>query len=612
MPVTSANFLTTAPRQRDLVQLGRLRMMETKSSVDAKDPSDAESHGRNPKYGRRLRVALALVGKRQRLSFLLLIVERVLVGFCDLLLAGAMYVLFLSLQGASSVHHEWWIPKTTLSAASLTTALVLLRVLLDLASTRSVVGHIQELYTSILLRLTHGYNNMQWVRFAQRNRSELLNHSMYTAREAANFYFLGIEITASSIVVAGMTVAIVYKSPSTAVGLGVAAGVFYAVHRFLIRRKLQRAASEREDALRMLQRSLADMFSSAKEIRSYGIEAFFQQRISNHARAATVSYRRVAFLPQIARILTDQGVVLLFLCVVIAVQLRHGDVRQLLSLLMFYFVLSRRLLPLISQISFMAGQMEGSFKNVELVSDELNECVLYRTDYPIAERQNGNIVVELEQVSFSFHQGAAVLRNINLCLRQGETVVLQGVSGSGKSSLLNLIAGVLQPSAGTVRVDRASVAYVPQDAALLDDSIRNNLLFGLPSKSDTELMHALDVANLRELVTAQPLGLDAGVGDNGVLFSGGQRQRLGLARAILRGANVLLLDEATSALDEENESQVLANLSASGAAVLLVTHRPPRPDFAQRVFRLEHGCLKEEEPMHELSTIDAESIIVAL
>jgi ABC-type multidrug transport system fused ATPase/permease subunit len=587
-------------------------MMEMKPPAGAKDPSDAGLPvGGNPKRGR-WRVALALLGKRQRFSFLLLIAERVLVGFCDLLLAGAMYLLFLSLQGASSVHHEWWIPKTTLSAASLTTALVLLRILLDLTSTRSVVGHVQELYTSILLRLTHGYNNMQWVRFAQRNRSELLNHAMYTAREAVNFYFLGIEITASAIVVAAMAVAIVYKSPTTAVGLGVAAGLFYAVHRFLIRRKLQRAASEREDALRMLQRSLADMFSSAKEIRSYGIETFFQQRISTHARAATVSYRRVAFLPQIARILTDQGVVLLFLCVVMAVQFRHGDVRQLLSLLMFYFVLSRRLLPLISQISFMAGQMEGSFKNVELVAEELNECVLYRADYSVAERQNSNAVVELEQVGFSFHQGTSVLRNINLCLWQGETVVLQGVSGSGKSSLLNLVAGVLQPSSGTVRVDRANVAYVPQDAALLDDSIRNNLLFGLTSKSDAELMHALDVANLRELVAAQPLGLDAGVGDNGVLFSGGQRQRLGLARAILRGAKVLLLDEATSALDEENESRVLANLSASGVAVLLVTHRPPRPDFAQRVFRLEHGCLKEEESMQELSSIEAESVTAAL
>jgi ABC-type bacteriocin/lantibiotic exporter with double-glycine peptidase domain len=173
----------------------------------------------------------------------------------------------------------------------------------------------------------------------------------------------------------------------------------------------------------------------------------------------------------------------------------------------------------------------------------------------------------------------------------------------------------LQPTAGTVRVDPASVAYVPQEVALLDDSIRNNLLFGLASKNDTELMHALAVANLREFVAAQQLGLDTGVGDNGVLFSGGQRQRLGLARAILRGASLLLLDEATSALDEENESQVLANLSASGIAIVLVTHRAPRRDFAQRVFRLEHGCLIEESIL-ELSLADeeeqAEAVTVAL
>jgi ABC-type multidrug transport system fused ATPase/permease subunit len=482
---------------------------------------------------------------------------------------------------------------------------------LDLLSTRSVVRHIQELYTDILLRLTHGYNNMQWVRFAQRNRSELLNHAMYTAREAANFYHLGIEIAAGAIVVAGMTVALVYQSPPMACGLGVTAGMFYGVHRFLIRRKLQRSASEREEAVRILQRSLADMFSSGKEMRSYGAEAFFSQRIAFHARAAAVSHRRVAFLPQVARILTDQGVVLLFLCVVIAVELRHGDVRQLLSLLMFYFVLSRRLLPLISQISFMAGQMESSYKNVQIVADELNECFLHRRTGPAARGTNGNAVAELEHVSFSFHEGAPLLRSVNLCLREGETVLLQGTSGCGKSSLLNIIAGVLQPTSGAISVDPASVAYVPQEVALLDDSIRNNLLFGLTAKSDAELMNALAAANLRDFVAEQPLGLDTGVGDNGILFSGGQRQRLGLARAILRGARLLLLDEATSALDEENESRVLASLSASGVAVFLVTHRAPRGDFAQRVFRLEHGRLIEES-IQELSSTGAEDVTVAL
>jgi ABC-type multidrug transport system fused ATPase/permease subunit len=563
------------------------------------------------KLGEPLRSALSLLRKRQRLSLLLLIVERVAVGLCDLMLAGAMYFLLLLLQGASLAHHAWWAPKTTLSAAVATGSLVLLRVLLDLFSTHSVVGHIQGIYTDLLLRLTHGYNNMQWARFVQRNRSELLNHAMYTAREAANFYHLGIEIGASAIVIACMAVALVYRSPAAACGLGVTAGMLYGVHRFLIRRKLQRSASEREEAQRILQRNLADMFSSGKEIRSYGTETFFSERIASQARSAAVSHRQVALFPQVARILTDQGAVMLFLCVVIAVQLRHGDARQLLSLLIFYFVLSRRLLPLISQISFMAGQMETSYKNVELIVNELKECSLWATATADVQKAKDDLVADLEHVSFAFHEGSPLLRNISLCLHRCERIMLCGASGSGKSSLLNIIAGILQPTAGTLCVDRMRVAYVPQDVALLDDSIRNNLLFGLTSKGDAELMHALEVASLREFVAAQSLGLDSGVGDNGILFSGGQRQRLGLARAILRDPTLLLLDEATSALDEVTESRVLANLSVTGIAIVLVTHRALRLDFAQRLLRLEHGCLIEES-IQESPLMEAEDVTVAL
>jgi ABC-type multidrug transport system fused ATPase/permease subunit len=336
------------------------------------------------------------------------------------------------------------------------------------------------------------------------------------------------------------------------------------------------------------------MFSSAKEVRSYGVEGFFSARISTQAAAAAMGHRNVALLPQIARIVTDQGVVLLFLCVVIVVELRHGDVRQLLSLLLFYFVLSRRLLPLISQISFMAGQMESSYGNVQMIASELNECSVHRAARPAAQKTNGNLLVELEHVSFAFQEGVPLLRSVNLCLHRGETVRLRGRSGCGKSSLLSVIAGVLQPSSGTIRIDRTRVAYVPQDVILLDESIRNNLLFGRYFRSDAALMHALATANLEDFVAAQPLGLDTEVGDNGIRFSGGQRQRLGLARAIVGGATLLLLDEATSALDEETESKVLANLRGAGVAVLLVTHRSSQGEFAQRVFRLEHGCLIEE------------------
>lgn len=558
---------------------------------------------KNPfSFVRNLRSAVSLLGIGRRLSFVWLIAERVAVGICDLLLAGAMYLLFLLLQGGSPSHHFWWIPRTTLTAASITLGLVVLRASMDLFSTHSVAGYIQDLYRNFLLRLTHGYSEMCWSRFVERNRSELLNHAISTACEAANFYRHCIEMIAAVTVVMVMTVALVYKSPAVACGLGFAVILFYGVHRFLIRKHLQLAASNREQFLRMLQRSLSDMFTSGKEIRTYGNQDFFHDRIGEQAGLLAASNRRVAFLPQVARILSDQGVVLLFLCVVVAVQLRHGDVRQLLSLLVFYFVISRRLLPLISQISFFAGQVESSYENVRIVDSELRECFLYRAPIRATQLPAAGFVLELEQVSFSFDEGVPILWNVNLRLREGESIVLRGVSGSGKSSLLNLIAGVSQSATGVVRVDRASVAYVPQEIALLDDSIRNNLLFGLSEKSDADLMNALAAAKLNEFVAAQPLGLETDVGDNGILFSGGQRQRLGLARAILRGATLLLLDEATSALDEENEGQVLKNLGTAGIAVVLATHRVHKQFCDQRVFWLQDGLLIEESEAPWIST----------
>jgi ATP-binding cassette subfamily C protein len=544
--------------------------------------------------GKRLQLAVELLRTRQRLTFVWLIAARIIVGFCDLLLAGAMYLLFLLLQGGRPSHHPWWTPKTTLTAALLTSAFVILRVLLDLLSTRSVVAHIQSLYTDFLLRLTDGYSRMRWERFVQRNRSELLKHATHTAREAATFYHLYVETIAAVAVVAVMTAALVYQSPTVACGLGFTVLLFYGVHRFLLRKKLQGASWKREQSLHALQRSLTDMFSSGKETRAHGNSSFFQDRIRSQMGDLTTSNVRLSLLPQIARILADQGVVLLFLFVVIAVQLRHGDARHLLSLLAFYFVLSRRLLPLISQISMMTGQMESGYENLRMLHDELGECLTHRALAPPTQAPSAEFLVELDEVSFFFDEGTPILQNVNLRLRRGESIVLRGPSGSGKSTLLNLIAGVVHPVTGTVRVDRAAIAYVPQEIVLLDDSIRNNLLFGLPKRSDAQLMCALAAAQLKEFVLEQPRGLATHVGDNGILLSGGQRQRLGLARAILRDVPVLLLDEATSALDEENERLILHHLNSSGMSVLLVTHRIHAETFAQRAFQLQDGRLIEE------------------
>jgi len=539
--------------------------------------------------------ALQLINARCRLTFVWLTAAKVGVGLCDLLLATALYLLFLRLQGVSPSRKIWWVPNTTLSIALITSAVVMLRALADILSTRWLLRKVQDLYVDFLSRLVRGYSEMRWSRFVERNRSDLVNHSIHAASEAANFYHYSIEMISAVAIVGFMAVVIVYKSPTAALGLGIVIIVFYSLHRLLVRQRLQGASAKREAHSRALHRTLAEMFSSGKEIRTYGNQQFFEERACQQACEVAIGNLQVAFLPLVARIVADQGVMLLFLGLVIAVQMKNGDVRQLLSLLVFYFVLSRRMLPLVSQISYMAGHMASTYQSVKIVESELRECIqCHAPTAPVRLPGADEFAIELEHVSFWYHKEVPILRDVNLSLRKREMFLIRGPSGSGKTSILNLIAGILEPSSGGVRVDRMNVAFVPQEIALLDDTIRNNLIFGLTERSDVEMMNALSVADLGNFVSTQAGGLETRIGDNGILLSGGERQRLGLARAILRDARVLLLDEATSALDEETEWRVLQNLNALGMTILIVSHRTRMRSSVQRVFRLHNGFLVEE------------------
>ena len=568
--------------------------MQTRSHIRSASGVGADSR---TDFGAGWSRALSLLGYRERIRLALLMMARIGVGFCDLGLAAAMYLLFTILQGRLPAREASWIPGTILSAALLALIVVAVRAVADVISSRLVLREIQLLYNNLLLKLTYGYGQMDWRRFVERNRSELSNHAINTARDAADFFHRCIELLAGIVVVIAMTAALFYESPIAAAGLAGTLFAFYVVHRFVIRKKAQEAASSRERALSTLHRNMADMLLAGKEIRTYEREDFFLDRIRRQAELVAVSNQQAILLPQISRILADQGTVALFLCMIVIVELRQGDTHQLLALLAFYFVLSRRLLPLISQLSLIAGQMESSFESVRIVDSELKECRKYSGANRVTDLPDAGLAAELRRVNFWFHEDAPILFDVNLVLHRGETIVLRGPSGIGKSSLLDLIAGVLLPVNGSVRVDRNQVIYVPQDISLLDDSIRGNLLFGLPEKTDGELMSALATARLDEFIAELPLGLETRVGDNGVLFSGGERQRLGLARAILRGGDLFLLDEATSALDEGNERRVLQNLSASGAAVVLVTHRLHAYEFAQREFRIEEGYLIDESEL---------------
>jgi ATP-binding cassette, subfamily B, bacterial MsbA len=224
--------------------------------------------------------------------------------------------------------------------------------------------------------------------------------------------------------------------------------------------------------------------------------------------------------------------------------------------------------------------------------------------------------VQFEHVSFSYPTGegsgagpagrAAALSDVSLQVAPGESLAVVGRSGSGKSTLVNLLPRFYDVAAGTVRIDgrdvrdyelknlREQIAVVSQEVVLFNDTIRNNIAFGR-EVPDEDILRAAEAAHCLEFIRSQPAGLDAMVGDRGMLLSGGQRQRIAIARALLKDAPILILDEATSALDTESERHIQAALAQLllHRTTFVIAHRLSTVEQADRILVLNAGVIAE-------------------
>lgn len=223
------------------------------------------------------------------------------------------------------------------------------------------------------------------------------------------------------------------------------------------------------------------------------------------------------------------------------------------------------------------------------------------------ERARGEIVFENVFLTYP-GQNEPALRGINLTIRPGEHTALVGPSGSGKSSLVNLIPRFWEPTHGEIRLDgiplreirlaslRRQIAVVSQDIFLFDDTIRANIAYGLPDASEADIERAVQAAALDEFIASLPEGLNTRVGEGGSLLSGGQKQRISIARAVLKDAPILILDEATSALDSKNEALVKEALErlTRGKTCVTVAHRFSTIENVDRIVAMQGGEIVEE------------------
>ena len=276
--------------------------------------------------------------------------------------------------------------------------------------------------------------------------------------------------------------------------------------------------------------------------------------------------------------------------------------------------LTQRLLWPLTGLAEVIDLFERAMASTRRILDLLAEPVHVRDEggKVLAEPVQGD--VELDKVSFHYPSSGAGIRDISLTVPAGNTLALVGATGSGKSTLIKLLLRFYDPSNGQIRIDgqpirdlslqslRGAIGLVSQDVYLFEGTIRENLAYGNPAASDTEIIDAAKTAEAWSFIEALPEGMNTPVGERGVRLSGGQRQRLSLARALLKNPPILVLDEATSAVDNETEAAIQRSLKRIGhnRTVIMIAHRLSTIVDADSIAVIEGGKVLEQGTHREL------------
>lgn len=388
-------------------------------------------------------------------------------------------------------------------------------------------------------------------------------------------------------------------------------------------RRLKRNSQEVQEMNSRLISITDETMGGLKVIKSYNAIDFsnrrFRQYNREYTRKRNAMYRRIDAASPVSEFLGS----VIVICILLfgSWLVMNGDNGLTADLFISYVMLFVLMIPPAKDLTTAFSQMRKGRACAERIEEFLGEEEeKWKTEsgkQKVESEKQGETAVELRHVNFSYNEGVQVLHDINISVPRGTTLALVGASGSGKSTIADLICRFYEITDGQILLDRepidamsltelrSCIGVVAQDTLLFNDTVADNIAFGRPEASKEEIENAARAAQAHEFIITLPQGYQTNIGEGGGMLSGGQRQRISIARALLRNPKLLILDEATSALDTENERLLQSTLGEvlKGRTAIVIAHRLSTVAGADNIVVLDHGRIVEQGSHDELMAL---------
>ena len=471
---------------------------------------------------------------------------------------------------------------------------------------------------SIGKRLLEGYLHQPYSWFLSRNSAEIGKTILSEVSQVIGGAIKPlIELIAQSMVTIALIILVMVSDLKLALIVGFSLGGAYGIFFYFIRRYLNRIGKERLNNNELRFNAVIEAFGASKEVKVGGLEKTYIKKFSDSAQATALTSASSQIINQMPRFFLEALAFGGILLIILYKMAQSGSFIDSLPILSLYVFAGYRLMPAVQQIYVSFAKL--SFINSSL--DKLYNDI--RNLKPFNKNYNQDILlvnraITLKNIYYSYpNSSRTALKDININIPIKKTVGLVGTTGSGKTTTVDIILGLLEVQKGSLEVDgkiitkqnlrswQRSIGYVPQHIYLSDDSIAANIAFGLEPKDINQVAveKASKIANLHEFVINElPKQYQTIIGERGVRLSGGQRQRIGIARALYRNPQVLILDEATSALDNQTEKAVMdaVNNLSKDITIIIIAHRLNTVKDCDIIFKFDKGHIVDQGNFNEL------------